>query len=229
MEFVAGSHHLSRKQVPDSAKKENGGNWVQAPEGAPFEGEWFQDTPARRAFSGGLEPWEQAARQDSGGGFRPKPGFVEVFGEHPEARDFPDGKSYRVARTIYRNRNSNFVRLGAPDQYSKQDIAKAEEQFKFWGLGPATYYVMRDGAWARFLTPDVDSDGAGFYNVPAAAVDALLSDAFGMAADTAILYPHLVIAQFQYNALVEAQKVDSSISRVSEITNGVHPLLTGVA
>lgn len=223
--FIEGSiKDRSWLEVPDERKKENGGTYEQAPEDSPYAGEWFDTGGMIGIFGGGLKPWEAAEQQSEGGGHKAKPGFVDLFGEHPNPQDFPSGMAYRVARENYRARLRTFIGVGMPSFLNGKQIEDANTEFAAWGMGDPIHYQDENGWWSKF--PDVNIGPEGYYKLP----DGADVDGFGMAADTVVRFPHLVVATFQVYAVTQSRKVDPSIG-IGEVLGGSqrHPLLSGVA
>ena len=225
--FTEGSiPNRSWVEVPEERKKANGGTFEQAPADSPYAGEWFETGGISGIFGGGKKPWELAEQQAAGGGFKTKPGFESVFGPHPVANDFATGTGYRVARTSYRQAHSLFISLGDPPFGTDEERTAAHEFYEAFGMREPIYFQSVDGWWARWRNPNVtDEDHQGFYTVPEG-VDLTV---FQMAADTAIRFPHLVIANYQVYATIKSREIDGPGVMVGDVASRVHPLLTGVS
>lgn len=137
------------KVVPNNWKHPIG-PYRQAPEGAPFAGDWFMVNP----FTG-LEPWfnMESTQAES----LPE-GFEAIFGERPKSRD-------RVALVLWEQDLRYFKSAGPPEWASSQEIELARDVFKYWEMGSPHFYEGRYGFMVRFPGSDLPRFEATAYAV----------------------------------------------------------------
>lgn len=177
------------KEVPE-AWKHPVGPYRQAP--PEYGGEWWLVNP----FSG-PEPWLLLDREPPAAEVLPE-GFTAIFGEKPEKKDYPTRSSWSLAVLQWDQDRKNFERAGTPPWASEKQLQLATDVLVAWGLGKPVFYEHSDWSWmARF--PESESTD------------------FDMNAHTAIVYTHLVVANYQIRLMQEGITPETR-----------HPLLGGV-
>jgi hypothetical protein len=172
--------HLVRfSHVPESAKYP-AGPYKQAPPEAG--GDWWFVNP----FTG-PEPWLQAeAFSQAEVVVEPEPlpaGFVEAFGARPEREDFTSFMQFKTAVAQWEMDLSYYKGTGIPEGFNEEQVEAASSQFEAWGLGKPVFYEGRYGWQVTFPDSQLPS--------------------FETTASTALITPHMVIAQFQVRSIQE--------------------------
>lgn len=170
--------HLPRfSEVPEEAKFPAGPYRQAPPESG---GEWWYVSP----FTGPA-PWRalDAAKAPPTAALETEPvpaGFEEVFGPRPE-------RSNRTALAQWEQDMSYFQQTGIPDGFDAAQVDAATTEFEEWGLGKPVFYEGRYGWQVRFPDSQLPS--------------------FETTAATALLVPHIVIAQHQARSIQEGATV----------------------
>jgi hypothetical protein len=99
---------------------------------------------------------------------------VRVFGPRPETT---------TAATQWEQDLSFFQGTGLPEGFNEEQLEAAKTQFEEWGLGEPVFYQGRYGWQVRFPDSQLPT--------------------FETTASTALLVPHLVIAEFQVRSIQE--------------------------
>ncbi len=139
-----------------------------------YGGDWWLVSP----FTG-PEPWLalSAANNSSKAALETGPvpaGFEKVFGPRPDRG---------AAAAQWDQDLSNFQGTGLPEGFNEEQLAAANAEFEAWGLGEPVFYQGRYGWQVRFP-------------------DSPLST-FETTASTALLTPHIVIAEYQVRSIQE--------------------------
>lgn len=139
-----------------------------------YGGDWWLVSP----FTG-PEPWLalSATNGSSQAALETEPvpaGFEKVFGPRPD---------HGAAAAQWDQDLSNFQGTGLPEGFNEEQLAAAKTEFEAWGLGEPVFYQGRYGWQVRFP-------------------DSPLST-FETTASTALLTPHLVIAEYQVRSIQE--------------------------
>ena len=112
--------------VPESWKQENGGPYVQGPDGK----RWFI-SPFNQ------EPWRTAAPP-----IQAPPEFVAIFGPEPKTSDF--------LHTQWEQDLKYFKRAGVPEWAEPAQIDAANRLYQFWDMGAMQTFEGRYGWGAKF-------------------------------------------------------------------------------
>jgi hypothetical protein len=158
----------------------SGAQWPQGPyKQAPAEsgGEWWLVSP----FTG-PEPWARvgeieariAAVEEAES---PPAEFLHIFGERPERSDSATRSEHSLKTFAWERELDTFESVGIPGGMTQEQIDDSNEVFEAWGMGKPVYYRGRHGWAARFP-------------------DAQITD-FQPNPESAIKYPHLIVANYQ--------------------------------
>ncbi len=151
---------------------------------AEFGGDWWLVNP----FTGS-EPWRALDFVNNPTAAMETPDapedFVRVFGPRPDTN---------TAATQWDQDLSYFQGSGLPDGFDQSQLDAASAQFEAWGMGKPVFYEGRYGWQVRFPDSQLPS--------------------FETTASTALLVPHLVVAEFQVREIQEGI-----------MTGGTHPFL----
>ncbi len=167
--------HLPRFETVPAGAQWPQGPYKQAP--ADAGGEWWLVNP----FTG-PEPWTRvgeiearvAAIEDE----EPPPAdFLRIFGPRPERSDSASRSEHSRKIFVWERELNTFEGVGTPDGMTQEQIDASNEVFESWGMGEPAYYKGRHGWAARF---------------PEARIPEYQSNP-----ESAIQYPHLIIANYQ--------------------------------
>lgn len=141
---------------------------------AEFGGDWWLVSP----FTGS-EPWRALEFPDRPAKValetEPAPAdFVKLFGPRPDTR---------TASTQWDQDLSYFQGTGLPDGFNEAQLEAATAEFESWGLGKPVFYEGRYGWQVRFPDSQLPT--------------------FETTASTALLVPHIVIAEHQVRSIQE--------------------------
>jgi hypothetical protein len=173
--------HLPRfSEVPEQAKYPFGPYRQAPPESG---GDWWFVNP----FTGPT-PWLalDAAKAPRTAALEAEPipiGFQEVFGARPQPSDFANRSQYGPTLARWEQDMTYFQQSGIPDGFDETQLEAAATEFEAWGLGRPAFYEGRYGWRVRFP----DSQLPTFETTP----------------ETALLVPHIVIAQYQVRSIQE--------------------------
>jgi hypothetical protein len=140
---------------------------------AEFGGDWWLVNP----FTGS-EPWRALDFADAPNvalETEPAPeDFVRVFGPRPDTS---------TAAAQWEQDLTYFQGTGLPDGFDNTQLDAATAQFEAWGMGKPVFYEGRYGWQVRFPDSQLPT--------------------FETTASTALLVPHLVVAEFQVREIQE--------------------------
>lgn len=160
--------------------------FVEVPESAQYPLGPYRQAPAERGgdwwlvnpFTGS-EPWRalEFANGPAKAALETEPppeDFVRIFGPRPETR---------TASAQWEQDLSYFQGTGLPDGFDEAQLEAATAEFESWGLGKPVFYEGRYGWQVRFPDSQLPT--------------------FETTASTALLVPHIVIAEHQVRSIQE--------------------------
>lgn len=165
--------------VPEHWKKPFG-PYRQAP--AEYGGKWWFVYPFNQA------PWLNAQPVEPP---TYPAGFLDTFGERPQAKDFPRfGVTYQMALTRWKQNLDVFEGAARDPRVSDAEWDNARTQFLAYSMGEPRPYQNKYGYWIRFPQSRIP-----WYEI----------DGYSPAADTG----H-EIARYQISLLMEGEQVEKA-------------------
>jgi hypothetical protein len=169
------------------------GPYRQAP--PMYGGEWWFVNPFTSA-----EPWKRFAHQ-------PTPvtlpdGFMDIFGEEPQFKDFPDSRAWTTARNHWDQNLKQFKGAGRPLWLSVEQVAELDALYTSWAMGKPRFYGGRYGEMVRWPDSQVQD--------------------FEDSAYSAANFPHHTIARYQIDLAQNGVQVETG-KRHPFVPPGVWP------